>query len=150
MSYYSQLLFAPETAADLHLAVREPDGYFGKIKETAWSVWPTWDSWNWEGWEGKSVEVEVYSKYPAVKLYLNDKLIGEQKTTEGNGFLAVFKVPYEAGTLKAVGVEPAPTTPLLCNSALCDSCVTLSTAGEPVALRLTPDHNVLNPDGQDL
>ena len=150
VSYYRQLLFAPETAADLHIAVREPDGYFGKIKETQWSVWPTWDSWNWEGWEGKPIEVEVYSKYPAVRLYLNNEIIGEHKTNEDNGFLAVFKVPYSKGTLKAEGIGPSPITPLLCNSNLCDSVVTLSTAEEPACIRLSADRAVLNADGQDL
>ncbi|MCF0179903.1 MAG: glycoside hydrolase family 2 protein, partial [Bacteroidales bacterium] len=148
VSYYRQLLFAPETAADIHIAVREPDGYFGKIRQTAWSVYPTWDSWNWEGWEGKPVEVEVYSKYPAVRLSLNDKIIGEQATTEENGFVAVFKVPYKPGILKAEGVGPAPITPLLCNSALCDSVATLSTAGKPFTIRLTPDRNKLKADCQ--
>ena len=149
-SYYRQLLFAPETAADLHIAVKEPDGYYGKIQETQWSVWPTWDSWNWEGWEGKPIEVEVYSKYPSVKLFLNDKEIGEKATNAENGFLATFKVPYTPGTLKAVGEGASPITPLLCNSALCDSVVALSTAGDPTTIRLSADRTELKADGQDL
>ncbi len=61
ISFYRQLLFDREHAQKLHLAVREPDGYPGTIRETQWSVWPTWDSWNWSGWEGKPVDVTVSS-----------------------------------------------------------------------------------------
>ena len=62
----------------IYLAVKEhPDFHKrgGKISETMWSVWPTWESWNWPGMEGKDIEVEIYSKAPMVKLYLNGKLL---------------------------------------------------------------------------
>jgi beta-galactosidase len=117
------------------MAVREPDGYRGKINMTSWSVWPTWESWNWQGWEGKPVEVEVYTKAPEVTLYLNGKQIGKKNVDLSTEFKAVFTVPYEAGTLRAeAGGES----------------VTLSTAGEPARLRLTADKPALKADGQDL
>ena len=43
--------------------------------------------------------VEVFTSAPSVKMYLNDKLIGEKEVTD---YVATFEVPYEAGTLKAV------------------------------------------------
>ena len=119
----------------LYLAVREPDGYRGKIRQTAWSVWPTWKSWNWSGWEGKPIDVEVYTKAPEVKLFLNDKLIGTKAVSEDSEFKAVFTVPYEPGTLRA---EASGLGTILC------------TAGEPARLRLTPDRRVVTADGQDL
>ena len=119
----------------LYLAVREPDGYHEKIHQTAWSVWPTWRSWNWPGWEGKPIEVEVYTKAKEVKLYLNDKLIGTKSVSRDTEYKAVFTVPYEPGTLRA---EASGLGTLLC------------TAGEPAALRLTPDRSVITADGQDL
>lgn len=78
ISHYRDLLYNPDKK--LYLAVKEPDNYYGKVKETLWSVWPTWESWNWPGHEGKEIEVEIYSRYPKVRLYLNDKLIGEKFT----------------------------------------------------------------------
>ena len=120
----------------MYIAVKEPDGYYGKIHQTAWSVWPTWESWNWSSWEGKPIEVEVYTKDPQVKLFLNDKLIDTKNVNRSTEFKAVFTVPYEAGTLRA------------------ETCwgriKTLSTAGEPARLRLTPDRRVMTADGQDL
>ena len=53
----------------------------------------------------KKIEVEIYSRYPKVRLYLNDKLIGEQFTGQEQQFKAVFPISYEPGILKAVGVE---------------------------------------------
>ena len=140
ISHYREMLWASPKAT-LYMAVKEPDGYRGKIRETAWSVWPTWESWNWPGWEGKPIEVEVYTKAPEVKLYLNDKLIGTKAVSRDTEYKAVFIVPYEPGTLRAVS-SPLPLEGQ--GEAL------LSTAGEPAALRLTPDRRVITADGQDL
>ena len=133
ISHYREMLWSDKP--NLYMAVKEPDGYFGKIKETMWSVWPTWESWTWTGWEGKPIDVEVYTKATEVKLYLNDKLIGIKPVSRDTQFKAVFNVPYEPGTLRAVanGKE-----------------VTLSTAGSPSRLRLTPDRLTMKADGQDL
>ena len=46
--------------------------------------------------------VEVYTSAQKVKLYVNDKLVGEQ---EVNNYLASFDVTYEPGTLKAVSID---------------------------------------------
>lgn len=46
VSHYRSMLHNPGQEEKLYMAVREPDGYHGRIKETLWSVWPTWESWN--------------------------------------------------------------------------------------------------------
>ena len=80
--------------------------------------------------------MEVYTKDPQVKLFLNDKLIDTKNVSQNTEFKAVFTMPYEAGILRA------------------ETCwgriKTLSTAGEPARLRLTPDRSVITADGQDL
>ena len=137
ISHYRELLWNRDTAPVLYMAVKEPDGYYGTIRETAWSVWPTWESWTWNGWEGKPVEVEVYTSLPSVRLYLNDRLVGEQQSAECK---AVFTLPYQPGTLRAEGMteEGLPVS------------VSLSTAGEPCQIRLTADKSTFLADGQDL
>jgi beta-galactosidase len=95
ISYYRSMLW---NGGQTHLAVREPDGYIGKVKTSMWSTWPTQHSWTWPNWEGKPIEVEVYSRQPKVSLYLNDQLIGEQETKE---MKATFKLTYQPGTLRA-------------------------------------------------
>ena len=101
ISHYRSMLWNAE-GEHLYLAVKEPDGYRGKVKTTLWGTWPTFESWNWEGHEGKPIEVEVYSHYPSVRLYLNEQLIGEKNTEE---MKAVFSLPYTPGTLKAEGIR---------------------------------------------
>ena len=133
ISHYRETLW--KDSKDLYMAVKEPDGYHGKIHETAWSVWPAWESWNWSSWEGKPIEVEVYTKAPEVTLYLNDKPVGTKAVSQATAYKAVFTVPYEAGTLRAEAGGKR---------------VTLSTAGEPARLRLTADRSVMTADGQDL
>ena len=139
ISHYREMLwknaYKGEFPSVLFLAVKEPDGYRGKINTTSWSVWPTWSSWNWPGWEGKPIEVEVYTKASEVKLYLNDKLIGTKAVNEDTEYKAVFTLPYEPGILHA---EASGLGTALC------------TAGEPARLRLTADKPALKADGQDL
>ena len=150
ISHYREMLWDVKgqwsKANGLYMAVKEPNGYRGNIKETMWSVWPTWESWNWTGstdykgeavpsWEGKPIEVEVYTKAPEVKLYLNDKLVGTKQVNRETQFKAVFSIPYEVGVLRAEADGKS---------------VTLATAGEPARLRLTADRNVIAAGGQDL
>ena len=143
ISHYRDMLWnVEEGAADVYLAVREPDYYVnGHVTETMWSVWPTWESWNWRGWEGKDIEAEIYTKAPKVRLYLNDKLIAERDVNIDTQYKAVIKLPYQPGTLKAVSVDAN-------GKEMAES--TLRTSSEPASIRLTPDRNLINADGQDL
>ena len=134
ISHYREMLWTAPADA-LYMAVKEPDGYIGEIKETSWSVWPTWESWNWPKWEGKPIDVEVYTKAPEVKLYLNDKLLDTKQVNRDTQFKAVFTVGYQPGTLRAEAGGKS---------------VSLSTAGEPARIRLTADRKVISADGQDL
>lgn len=139
ISYYRDLLYNPQ-AKKIHLAVKEPSGYYGEVKETAWSVWPTWENWNWPGHEGKVIQVEIYSRYPAVRLYLNNQLVGELPTTREEEFKAVFTLSYQPGELRAVGVENGrEVNPQI-----------LETVEKPYCIRLTADRTELPADGQSL
>lgn len=139
ISHYRDLLHNP-AREKLYMAVKEPDGYHGEISETQWSVWPTWESWNWPGHEGKDIDVEVYSRYPSVRLYLNDELIGEKPTTRTEEFKAVFTLPYRPGTLRVVGIENGQEA----------EQQTLETAGRPARLHLTVDRTEMTADGHSL
>lgn len=138
ISHYRNLLW--NNTEKLYMAVKEPNPENGKIHETMWSVWPTWESWTWLGREGKDIQVEVYSKYPSVRLYLNDKLISELPTTLAQEFKATFTLPYQPGHLKAVGVL---------NGKEMES-MSLKTAGEASKIKLSTDRKKLLANGQDL
>lgn len=137
ISHYRSMLWNKNGEEHLYIAVREPDGYKGKIQTTSWSTWPTFECWNWPGHEGKLIEVEVYSHYPIVRLYLDNQLIAEKSVNE---MKAIFSLPYKAGVLKAEGLRDGKVM----------EATTLSTADAPVSLRLTADREVLHADGKDL
>jgi len=138
ISHYRSMLYNDNEK--LYIAVREPAPEPLQIKETWWSVWPTWESWTWPGFEGRTIQVEVYSKYPKVRLYLNEKLIGEQVTTREQQFKATFQLPYAAGLIKAIGVEGDKET----GSAI------LKTAGDAAKIILRADRKEILANGQDL
>jgi beta-galactosidase len=138
ISHYRSLLY--NHTEKLYMAVREPEPEPLEIKKTWWSVWPTWESWTWTGFEGKNVQVEVYSKYPKVRLYLNNKLIDEKPATQEQEYKATFTLPYSSGVLKAVGVENDKEI----------ASTTLQTAGEVTNIKLTADRKEIKANGQDL
>lgn len=122
ISHYRETLWNPK--AKTCLAVREPDGWKGRIATTLWSVWPTHEHWSFSGWEGKEITVEVYTRQPKVALYLNGKLVGEKDVGEKAAWKAEFKLPYAPGELKAVAGEEVAV---------------LRTAGEPKEVRYTTE-----------
>ncbi|MES2276205.1 MAG: glycoside hydrolase family 2 TIM barrel-domain containing protein [Bacteroidota bacterium] len=138
ISHYRNLLY--NHTEKLYMAVCEPEQPGLEIKTTWWSVWPTWESWTWPGYFGKALKVEVYSKYPKVRLYLNNKLIGEKSTTEEQEHKAEFTVAYSPGQLKAVGVA---------NDKEMESTV-LQTSGDAAKIKLTADRKIIAANGQDL
>lgn len=82
--------------------------------------------WNYEA--GTKKDVFVISNTAAVKLYVNGKLLAENKTPK-NGYVYQFKnVAWEAGNIKAEGIikDEVRVTQ------------TKTTTGKPVALKLTP------------
>lgn len=137
ISHYRSMLWNPD-GEHLFMAVKEPDGYNGKVRTTMWSTWPTFESWNWEGHEGKDIDVEIYSHYPTVRLSLNGRKIGEVPT---ENMMATFRLPYSEGTLKAEGIDAGGNVV---------ESRTLSTAGKPAAIRLTPETASISRDGSEL
>ena len=137
-SYYRDIVWNGGDRVYATVRLPEPEGK--KIIAIMWATYPTLSSWTWPGEEGKALEVEVYSGTEKVRLFLNDKLIGEKPTGREQEFKAVFSVPYVPGTLKVVGLR---------NDRVVAESV-LTTAEKAVKLRVTADRMVLQADGQDL
>jgi beta-galactosidase len=137
-SYYRDILWNGGDRVFATVRLPEPEGK--KIVAIGWSVYPTLPSWTWHGHEGKDMQVEVYAGTDKVRLYLNDKLVGEMPATAEQQRKAVFTVPYAPGTLRAVGVNGDREV----------ATSVLQTAGDPAKLRLKPDRTTLQADGEDL
>jgi beta-galactosidase len=73
-------------------------------------------------------------------MFLNGKSLGKQATNRSTQFVATWSVPYEAGVLKAVGFRAGKEV----------NASELSTAGQPLSLKLTADRTEIRASGQDL
>jgi beta-galactosidase len=107
--------------------------------------------WNWPDRVGQSVPVYVYTNGDSAELFLNGKSLGRRtkakEVTDSSYYALTDKyrlrwmdVVYEPGELKAVAYK---------NGKHLGEAV-MRTAGQPAAIRLTPDRNELAASGNDL
>lgn len=85
--------------------------------------------WNWRGREGEIIPVRVYTNCAEVSLSLNGRDLG--RVPAGRYKAAAFEVPYEPGTLCAVGYSASGEAAARCE---------VSTAGAPVGLKMVVDN----------
>jgi beta-galactosidase len=139
------------------------DGYY--FYQSQWTEKPMlhlFPHWNWKGREGQFLTVACYSNCDNVELFLNGKSVGlkgyafprfgMQGRYGQNGPQAMngarttsdlhlsWDVPYEPGTLRAVGTKNGQTV------------VTqeISTTGDPAAVELSVDRDTIRADRRDV
>lgn len=105
VSYWRQIVWG--LRKEPYLAVQDPAHYGEKQSPTRWGWSDALRSWNHRGYEGRPVVVEVYSDADEVALFVNDHLVGKQKTERCK---ALFNTVYEPGELKAVNIRNGKTT----------------------------------------
>lgn len=94
--------------------------------------------WSWE--EGQVVDVwAYYNQADEVELFLNGRSLGIPKKS-GDDLHVQWRVPFEAGTLKAVSRKDGQEVMVR----------EISTAGEPSQMRVTADRTTLSAGGEDL
>lgn len=134
-SYYRDVLWREKK---ISMAVELPVAE-GKIKKVSFWGWPDEVlSWTFPEIENKEVKVNVYSRASKVRLYLNNKLMGEQNVNKQ--YKAHFKVNYLPGTLKAVAVYNNEEK----------NVTVLKTVGKPAKIKLSADKTQIKANGQDL
>jgi beta-galactosidase len=131
--------------------------YFYQSQWTDKPVLHLFPHWNWKGNEGQIIPVTCFTNCDTVELFLNGRSLGMKgyafprlgmegkwgnmperarvMRTTGDLHLS-WDVPYEPGTLKAVGVKQGKVAPT----------VELSTTGEPAAVSLSADREVIAAD----
>jgi len=135
-SYYRDIVWRNKPIAmAVHAPI--PDGMIENV--SFWGCPDEQQNWTWPGAENKPLQVRVFSRAPMVRLRLNGKIIGEQKLTDTN-ITAVFNVPYQPGTLKAVNVINDKET----------DAVEFNTAGTPAHIRLVADRARIKADRNDM
>ena len=135
-SYYRDVVWGrkPVTMA---VETPVPAGHHMSVSLWGWQL--EQQSWTFPAIaEGTLLTVNVYSRAPRVRLYLNDELLGEQSTSET--FWTAFRVPYRTGELRAVAVNDGQEA----------GEFRLQTTSRPTGLRLTADNQELRANGTDL
>ncbi|MEH7418674.1 glycoside hydrolase family 2 TIM barrel-domain containing protein [Neobacillus drentensis] len=95
---------------------------------------------HWQGNDGETVRVACCTNCPEVDLLVNGISVGLKKREDFPNGTIYWDIPYEKGTLKAVGKR---------NGNICCSHE-LKTAGEPTKLQLQADTLILKADKQDV
>ena len=101
----------------------------------AWQFTNALPSWTWQGYEGVKATVEVYADAAMVRLTLSGK---EIETKPVKAYKAIFRLPYEPGTLRAEALDAQGR--LLAASELI-------TGGEETKLSLRPETKTVEPGG---
>jgi beta-galactosidase len=138
------------------------DGYY--FYQSQWTSKPVvhlFPHWNWKGREGRIIPITCYTNCDSVELFVNGKSFGvkgyefpKQGMAEMYGNMPArarairttadlhlsWDVPYEPGTLRAVGTTAGKVV----------ATEEISTAGEAAAVELSADKTVLSADGRDV
>lgn len=116
--------------------------------------------WNWEGREGQVIPVIAYTNCDAVELFVNGKSFGEKRmefprqgnsgSWNGYAFPQIlpttadlhlsWDVPYEPGTLKAIGKKNGKVV----------YTEVIETTGKPASIKLIVDNKQIRADNQDV
>lgn len=94
--------------------------------------------WNWPGREGQKIEVQCFSNWDEVELFLNGVSLG-RKIMPRNSQIE-WMVPYAPGTLMARGYKGGKI--------MAEERV--ETTGAPATIKLAPDRTTIHPDGEDV
>lgn len=123
----------------IDLAGFPKDAYY--LYQSEWTSKPMlhlFPHWNWK--PGQLVDVwAFYNQADEVELFLNNKSLGIKKK-EGDSMHVMWRVPYEAGTLKVVSKRAG-------NLVLTKE---IKTAGQPAKIELAADRSSIHANGDDL
>jgi beta-galactosidase len=95
--------------------------------------------WNWPGKEGQDIRVDAYSNCKQVELFLNGSSLGKQDMRANSKL--TWNVSYAPGVLSAKGFDTL-------GNVIAET--KRETTGEPTQIRLTPDRETINADGEDV
>ena len=136
-SYYRDVVWK-RSNIEMFVHTPIPDGLTEVI---SWWGWPDESkSWNWSGFEGVPLSVSVYTRCDTVRLELNGKVIAEKPVSLDSKLTARFDVPYQPGTLRAIGLVDGKQTVQ----------TTLTTTGPASKIKLTSDRQKITSSSNDL
>jgi len=123
----------------VYIAVSNNPENYSKEKVPFWG-WPDVSAQWKHNKEGEDVFVQVYTNCYEVELLLNGKSLGTKKWDINQEAFLTWKVPYENGTLEAVGKDQMGES----------HTFKLETTGDAVKIKLIPERQTILADGQDV
>ena len=118
------------------------------LYQSKWSDTPVLQvlpHWNWPERVGQKVPVYCYTNYPKAELFVNGLSMGikqKEKTDKFSRYRLMWNdVVYQPGEIKVVAYNAS-------NQKMAEQVI--HTAGEPNAIKLTPDRSIIHADGKDL
>ena len=140
-SFYREVLWQKDEIA---IFIKPPQPSFELNPRRAdWSKWHFNDlvaDWSWQGKEEDPFEISVYSSCAEIELFLNGKSFGRKPTNRSTQFVATWKVPYQPGTLQAIGYDGGQKVGI----------AELRSAATPTQIELQADRTTLQANGEDL
>ena len=111
--------------------------YFYQAEWTDKPVLHLFPHWNWQ--PGDTVDVWVYTNFDQVELFLNNVSLGVKEKDDNDPTLW-WRTEYAPGEIRAVGTQQNGET----------LTKWIRTAGQPAALKLEADRDIIFADGKDL
>jgi beta-galactosidase len=138
ISYFHQSVWSDEPM--VHIAVLHDSVDVPEPVKDHWG-WPRMVShWTLPDLEGQELKIVTFTNCETVELIINGRSLGVQKLADYDDRMMVWKAPYAAGTIKAVGRKAGR-----------EPCAyELKTAGKPAQILLLPDRPTIKADGQDI
>ena len=114
-----------------YIAVRTPEKSRTPMNTGAWVLTDAQECWDYPGHEGEACDVEVYSSGERTELFLNGRSLGEGTPDPAQVCRYTWRIPYEAGELKAVSFRAGEP----------DAEYVLHTKGSACAIDLQAEEN---------
>lgn len=136
---YRSIAFGNE---ETFLYTRHPKNY-GKVEVVSpWGFPEVLENWSYAEYVDRPIEVVVYSKAEEVEILVNGESVGRKAVSKERPMpnSVSFETVYKPGKIEAISYTAGKEV----------SRAALTTAGEPVALKLIPEKTQMAADGHDL
>ncbi len=137
-SYYRDAVWANNHAP--HLFTLSPELTGKHIARLSWTWLPVAANYTYPGAAGQEMEAHIYANADEVELFLNGTTLGRKKCGFEEEYKAVFRFPYEPGSLEVTAYKDGIET----------GRDMLKTASSTKKLKITAEPGKVRANGRDL
>ncbi|WP_232841583.1 DUF4982 domain-containing protein [Caldicellulosiruptor acetigenus] len=137
-SYYRDAVWG--NRKDPYIVILPPQVYGKKLYFKPWAWEPVERSYTFPGCEGMPIAIHIYANADEVELFVNGRSLGRKEAGTITQFKTVYDTIYEPGVVEDVAYKDGKEI----------GRDKIETTGEPVALKLVPDREVISSSYGDL